>query len=113
MDLQSRVLEFYMIHRGHGPDSVEAAGYFNDEVEELFEALESYWSGGGDLDHLAKEIGDVAFTLVAIAESLGIEYEVACDIVADDNRVNKISTRSGKIKKRDGYEPPSMKAAIL
>ena len=114
MDLQSKVLNFYVTMTGRPPAYRETREYFEDEVDELLEAL-SGWEEGGDedLEHIAKEIGDVAFCLVAIAEALGIEFEEAADIVAEDNLTQKIPTRGRKVRRKQGYEPPSMRRAVL
>jgi len=114
VDLQSKVASFYIIMAGRPPTYRETREFFEDEVDELLEAL-SGWEEGGDedLEHIAKEIGDVAVCLVAIAEAMGIEFEEACDIVAEDNLQNKIPTRGGKVRKKAGYVPPSMKRAVL
>lgn len=113
MDIQSKTVEFYMLHRGSLPSLAEALDMFIEESQELIEAVQRYLAGEDTLDHVAKEIGDNGFVVAAIAEVLGVEYEVALDIVAEDNIHNKVQTRSGKIKRKEGYEPPSMKAAIL
>jgi len=113
VDLQSKVASFYIIMAGRPPTYRETREYFEDEVDELLEAL-SGWEEGGDedLEHIAKEIGDVAFCLVAVAEALGIEFEEACDIVADSN-MTKQPTRGGKVKKGNRYQEPDMRRAIL
>jgi NTP pyrophosphatase (non-canonical NTP hydrolase) len=121
MDLQSQVSGFYMLMAGRPPNSREALEYFEEEVDELLEALDEWFlavQNGAPtkpdlIAHVAKEIGDVAFCLVAIAEAVGVDYEEAADIVAEDNLQNKLPTRRGKVRKKQGYSPPSMKGAIL
>ena len=115
MDLQSKVLNFYVTMTGSPPNYREAREYFEEEVDELLSALSRWEEGDEDesIEHIAKEIGDAAFCLAALSDAMGIEFEEAADIVADDNLQNKIPTRGGKVRKRSGYLPPNMKRAVL
>lgn len=115
MDLQSKVTNFYMTLKGRPPTYREAREYLEEEFDELLAALTRWEEGDEDetIEHIAKEIGDAAFTLVAIADAVGVDYEEAAGIVAEDNLTNKVPTKTGKIRKKAGYVPPSMKRAVL
>lgn len=116
MDLQSKVASFYTLMAGRTPSYQEARDYFEEEVDELLEALDAYHEAGDDdraaLLHIAKEVGDVAFTLVGLCEALGIEYEEAADLVAESN-LTKQPTPRGKVKKGLNYREPDMRGAVL
>lgn len=122
MDLQSKVASFYWTMTGRAADYIEARERFEEEVEEFLEALDEWALAveDGDEDaimeallHVAKESGDVSFTNAALCDTAGVDYDEAADIVADDNLQNKVPTRGGKVRKKAGYLPPSMKRAVL
>ena len=97
------VRNFYKEKRGSLPDVWEAWKYFEDEVVELDEAIDS--------NHVAKEAADVLFTLVGYCLTMGIDLDKAFQLVCESN-MTKEFTPEGKIQKGSNYVEPDMSSAI-
>jgi len=88
------------------------ADLIREEAEETAEAVES-----GDLEHMAKELADLAYVVYGAALTLGIDLDVAIAAVHASNMSKLVDGRpvmrpDGKVLKGPNYAPPDMRAAV-
>lgn len=88
------------------------ADLIREEAEETAEAVES-----GDLEHMAKELADLAYVVYGAALTLGIDLDRAIAEVHWSNMSKLVDGKpvmrpDGKVLKGPNYRPPDMRAAV-
>lgn len=80
-----------------------------EELTEVFEALEE-----GDLEHVAKELGDLSWVVQGMAVEMGIDLDLVVSAIAKSNMSKlgedgkPILREDGKVLKGDSYFEPSL-----
>jgi predicted HAD superfamily Cof-like phosphohydrolase len=121
MNNQDLVREFYEAKAGSMPSRGEATRYFDEEITELDNAIDLWYSSEhGPAKYknpdailsLAKEMADVVYTLYGLAIAFGIDLDRAFARVHESN-MTKEPTHEGKVRKGDGYAPPDLRDCLL
>jgi predicted HAD superfamily Cof-like phosphohydrolase len=89
------------------------ADLIREEAAETAEAVES-----GDLEHMAKELADLAYVAYGAALTLGIDLDVAIAAVHASNMSKLVDGKpvmreDGKVLKGPNYAPPDMSRAVV
>lgn len=88
------------------------ADLIREEAEETADAVES-----GDLEHMAKELADLAYVVYGAALTLGINLDIAVAAVHRSNMSKLVDGKpvmrpDGKVLKGPNYVAPDMSAAV-
>jgi predicted HAD superfamily Cof-like phosphohydrolase len=89
------------------------ADLIREEAGETAEAVES-----GDLEHMAKELADLAYVVHGAALTLGIDLDRAVAEVHRSNMSKLVDGKpvmrpDGKVLKGSNYQPPDMSGALI
>lgn len=86
----------------------------SEEIEELSQAwsdLRLYGQDNKLIEFVTKEGIDVIYTIIGTLLTLGVNIELAMQLVHDSNMSKEGGTK-GKIKKGDNYKEPNMSVCI-
>lgn len=107
MTSQQQVVDFYRAKAPGPANAIFRMGLLLEELAELHQALKC-----GSEEEIAKEMADVMYTLYGLAEAMGIDLDVAFEIVHASNMSKPRASNGAKVPKGSGYIPPDLSRAM-